>query len=174
MPMAAVCSTRTALVVACVLGLAAVASAGAREGTNEIVTSVEGKRAEADQSGDATLVANDAGGQPAGSQDVLGFRAFCDSWMQKLREREKYNTEHIKWEKRDGLVAGEHVAYGRDRTCVAREQPGKDPIGKITYREIRYRRQGATPAEALAAPGTIVEQSDVTEIFRHAKGRWQY
>jgi hypothetical protein len=107
-------------------------------------------------------------------QEIRGFRAFCDSWMQKLRDRETYNTAHIAWEKRAGSVVGEHVAYSRECTCTAREEPGKDPIGKITYRETRYRREGATPAEALAAPGTIVEHSDVTEIFRFAKGRWQY
>jgi hypothetical protein len=106
--------------------------------------------------------------------EVKGFRAFCDSWMQKLRDREVYNTAHIAWENREGLVVGEHVAYGQDCECIARQEPGKDPIGKITYRETRYRRQGATPADALAAPGTIIEHSDVTEIFRFGKGRWQY
>ena len=75
---------------------------------------------------------------------------------------------------RDGKVSGEYVAYGTDCTCIAREDPGKDPIGKITYREVRYRREGATQTEALAASGTIIEQSDVTEIFRFGKGRWQY
>jgi hypothetical protein len=106
--------------------------------------------------------------------EVRNFRAFCDEWMQKLRDRETYNTGHITWETRDGKVSGEHVAYGTDSSCIAREDPGKVPIGKITYREIRYRREGATPTAALAAPGTIVEQSDVTEIFRFGKGRWQY
>lgn len=110
----------------------------------------------------------------ASGPEIRGFRAFCDSWMQKLRERETYNTSHIVWDRRDGLVTGEHVAYGNECSCEAHEESGKDPIGKIAYREIRYRRQGATPAEALATPGTIVEQSDVTEIFRYAKGRWQY
>jgi hypothetical protein len=106
--------------------------------------------------------------------EVRNFQAFCDEWMQKLRDRETYNTAHITWETKDGRVSGEYTGYGADRTCVAREEPGKDPIGKINYRETRYRREGATQAEALAVPGTIVEQEDVTEIFRYAKGRWQY
>ena len=125
---------------------------------------------------DAKDVTDGADQVAVSGPEVLDFRAFCDSWMQKLRDRETYNTEHIAWEDedQDGLVVGEHVTYGRDCGCVARQEPGKDPIGKITYREIRYRRRGATPAEALSAPGTILEQSDVTEIFRYAKGRWQY
>ena len=108
-------------------------------------------------------------------EDVLDFRAFCDSWMQKLRERDTYNVAHIAWTKSgEGGVTGEYVSYGTDRTCIARQEPGKDPIGKITYREIQYRRQGATQAAAMAGATTIVEQTDVTEIFRYAKGRWQY
>ena len=108
-------------------------------------------------------------------EDVREFRVFCDSWMQKLRDRDSYNVAHIAWEKGgDGGVGGEYISYGTDRTCSAREEPGKDPIGKITYREIRYRRQGATPTAAMSGGGTIVEQTDVTEIFRYGKGRWQY
>jgi hypothetical protein len=108
-------------------------------------------------------------------EDVREFRIFCDSWMQKLRERETYNVANIKWEKSaDGGVTGQYVSYGTERTCIAREEPGKDPIGKITYREILYRRQGATQAAAMAGASTIVEQTDVTEIFRYAKGRWLY
>jgi hypothetical protein len=95
--------------------------------------------------------------------------------MQKLRERETFNVAHIKWEPAtDGGVVGEYTSYGTDRTCIARDEPGKDPIGKITYREIRYRKQGAQQAAAQAATPTIVEQTDVTEIFRYAKGRWLY
>ena len=105
---------------------------------------------------------------------VRNFRAFCDEWMQKLRDRETYNTAHITWETHDGRVSGDYVGYGTENTCVAREEPGKDPIGKITYRETKYRRDGATTAAALAVPGTILEQTDVTEIFRFGKGRWQY
>jgi hypothetical protein len=112
--------------------------------------------------------------EPVHGPQVRGFQAFCDVWMQKLRDREIYNTSHIAWDHRDGHVIGEYVSYARECTCEAREEPGKDPIGKITYREVRYRREGTTPVEALAAPGTIVEQSDVTEIFRYGKGAWQY
>ena len=106
--------------------------------------------------------------------EVRDFRAFCDSWMQKLRDRETYNTANIKWETRDGRVSGEYLAYNTDCTCSAREEAGKDPIGKITYRETKYRREGATQTEAMAGTPTMVEQSDVTEIFRFAKGHWIY
>jgi hypothetical protein len=106
--------------------------------------------------------------------EVRNFQAFCDEWMQKLRERERYNSSHIAWEAHAGRVSGEYVGYDTHCTCVAREEPGKDPIGKITYRETRYKREGTTETDALAEPSTVLEQSDVTEIFRYGKGRWQY
>jgi hypothetical protein len=107
-------------------------------------------------------------------EDVRDFRTFCNTWMGKLKDRTTYNEAHIPWTKGGSGVVGEYVSYGTERTCIAREEPGKDPIGKITYREIKYRKEGATETAAMGSTGTIVEQTDVTEIFRYAKGRWQY
>lgn len=107
-------------------------------------------------------------------EDVRDFRTFCDTWMQKLADRTSHNASHIAWSKSGPGVVGEYVSYGTDRTCTAKEEPGRVPIGKITYREIKYRKEGASEAVAQSATGTIVEQTDVTEIFRFAKGRWQY
>lgn len=155
-------SRGAALVLAMLMVLALpVAPAGAKDAKSTAKT------------GAATAAAAPATESVSGPQ-VRGFQEFCDGWMQKLRDRETYNTAHIAWENRDGAVSGEHVAYGTECTCIAREEPGKDPIGKITYREMRYQRQGANPTAALAAPGALVEQTDVTEIFRYAKGHWQY
>ena len=107
-------------------------------------------------------------------EDVRDFRTFCDTWMGKLKDRTTYNQAHIPWTKGGTGVVGEYVSYGTERTCIAREEPGKDPIGKITYREIKYRKEGPTETAAMGSTGTIVEQTDVTEIFRFGKGRWQY
>ena len=107
-------------------------------------------------------------------EDVRDFRTFCDTWMGKLKDRTTYNQAHIPWTKGGPGVVGEYVSYGTERTCIAREEPGKDPIGKITYREIKYRKEGPTETAAMGSTGTIVEQTDVTEIFRFGKGRWQY
>lgn len=107
-------------------------------------------------------------------EDVRDFRTFCDTWMQKLADRTSRNAATIVWTQSGTGVVGEYVGYGTDRTCVAKEEPGKVPIGKITYRETKYRKEGVSEAVAQNAAGTIVEQTDVTEIFRFAKGRWQY
>ena len=129
-------------------------------------------RAEADSAAANPGAKPPAAGQASGN--VHAFDAFCDIWMQKLQDRAAFNRGRIEWKNEGDTVVGEHVTYGKDRVCVTRSDPGKEPIGKITYREVRYRRRGPTPDEALAAPGTVVERFDVTEIFRFADGRWQY
>ena len=111
---------------------------------------------------------------PKPGGNAHAFDAFCDVWMQKLQDRASFNRGRIKWKNEGDAVVGEHVDYGKSRTCETRSDPGKEPIGKIMYREVRYQRRGVTPDAALAAPGTVVERFDVTEIFRFADGRWQY
>ena len=137
-------------------------------------SAANGGKGGAAKSGRAARAKTTTPAETVNGPEVRDFQAFCDQWMGKLRDRETYNTSHITWDAHDGRVSGEYVAYDTKCTCIAREEPGKDPIGKITYRETRYRREGANEAAALAAPGTVLEQSDVTEIFRFGKGRWQY
>jgi hypothetical protein len=142
--------------------------------TSKAGTGAKGGKGTAAKGGSGTRAKTTTPAETVSGPEVRNFQAFCDEWMQKLRDRETYNTSHIAWDAHDGHVSGEYVGYDTKCTCSAREEPGKDPIGKITYRETRYRREGANEAAALTAPGTILEQSDVTEIFRFGKGRWQY
>jgi len=149
---------------------AATPSAGAAEGKPAAKKAAPAKKASAAK----PVPAKEALKEMVEGEDVRDFRSFCDTWMGKLKDRTTYNTAHIPWTKGGAGVVGEYVSYGTDRTCVAREEPGKDPIGKITYREIKYRKEGPTETAAMGSAGTIVEQTDVTEIFRFGKGRWQY
>jgi hypothetical protein len=48
------------------------------------------------------------------------------------------------------------------------------PIGKITYLEVRYEKRGTTREEAEGNPAKPLETTEVTEIFRYAKGQWIY
>jgi hypothetical protein len=153
---------------------AAAAAAPAKTTTAAKTGTSKGGAAKGAKTKKAPASAEKPAAETVSGPEVRNFRAFCDEWMQKLRDRETYNTAHIAWETSGGRVSGDYLGYDTNCTCVAREEPGKDPIGKITYRETKYRRAGATQAEALASQATIVEQSDVTEIFRYAKGRWQY
>src|SRR5205085_6122881 len=159
-----------ALLLAIVLGASWIVAVHAAE----TGTAAKGRKRGAAKGASATRAKTTTPAETVSGPEVRNFQTFCDEWMQKLRDRETYNTSHIAWDARDGRVRGEYVGYDTKCTCIAREEPGRDPIGKITYRETRYRREGANEAAALAAPGTVVEQSDVTEIFRFAKGRWQY
>jgi len=174
MPNAALRSFVSLVVVALVAGIAT-SAAYAADAAVPAKKAAPAKRPGAKKAAATKPVApKEAVQQMVEGENVRDFGAFCDEWMGKLHDRNVYNEAHIPWAKGGPGVFGEYVSYGHDRTCVAREEPGKDPIGKITYREVRYRKEGPTESAAMADAGTIVEQTDVTEIFRYAKGRWQY
>jgi hypothetical protein len=107
------------------------------------------------------------------------FAEFCETWMDKLRERERYNIEKIKWETGpDGSVVGEYVGYdtknsGPDAQTITGNIE-KVPIGKVVYMELKLRRTGKSKDEALVAEPEIVERTEVTEIFRYERGAWIY
>ena len=173
MPKATISSFRTfvALVAVTALVTSATPSATAADAKPATKKAAPAKKKAATQK---PVTAKEAVKEMVEGEDVRDFRTFCDTWMGKLKDRTAYNTAHIPWTKGGPGVVGEYISYGTDRTCIAREEPGKDPIGKITYREIKYRKEGPTETAAMGSAGTIVEQTDVTEIFRYAKGRWQY
>ena len=102
------------------------------------------------------------------------WETFCTDWMGKLAARERDNLANIKWEKREAGVVGAYTGYSQDHTCNVKAGTGDVPIGKIIYVETRYEKSGATPTEAKASTPTPIEQVEVTEIFRYAKGKWEF
>jgi hypothetical protein len=112
----------------------------------------------------------------ARAEDVAAqFQGFCSEWMQKLEAREHANVSHIKWEsKADGAVQGDYVGYTHEHTCVTKDGTGSVPVGKISYREVRYEKHGTSIQEAEHSPPKPIEITEVTEIFRYSKGKWVY
>ncbi|GBD26412.1 hypothetical protein HRbin30_01744 [bacterium HR30] len=102
------------------------------------------------------------------------FPQFCEEWMQKLAEREKRNRSLIDWREEQGEVRGTYVGYSNQHQCIYKETPDSTPLGKITYLEVRYEKRGSTREEAERNPPRALETTEVTEIFRYAKGKWQY
>lgn len=102
------------------------------------------------------------------------FPQFCDEWMQRLAVREQRNVAHIQWQQNDGGVKGDYVGYTQDHTCVTKEGTKSVPVGKITYVEIRYEKQGGTVADAEQSVARPVESTEITEIFRYSDGKWIY
>ena len=102
------------------------------------------------------------------------FESFCLDWMHKLEAREQNNVTHIQWQTNGGGVTGDYTGYTQEHTCIVKNGTASVPIGKITYREIRYQKQGGNVAEAEHSPARAVETTDVTEIFRYDKGKWIY
>ena len=114
----------------------------------------------------------------AGGSDSLSssFDEFCGSWMQKLEAREADNVKHVKWQKDGTGVQGQYVGYSSEHKCdlKAPKKKGDVPIGKISYRELLYQKQGPSTADAQASQPRVVEITEVTEIFRWEKGKWIY
>jgi hypothetical protein len=102
------------------------------------------------------------------------FPEFCEQWMQKLAERERRNQSLIEWREEAGQVKGTYIGYSSQHQCVYKEAKDATPLGKITYLEVRYEKRGATRQEAERNPPQAVETTEVTEIFRFAKGKWVY
>ena len=104
------------------------------------------------------------------------FEQFCTDWMQKLAARERDNQRQIHWVANDSGVEGEYVGYSREHTCQLKSNGDGPavPVGKIIYHEIRYQKRGASPEVAGSAMPLALDATEVTEIFRYAKGKWQY
>ena len=110
--------------------------------------------------------------QPASKAEASSaFQTFCEEWMEKLVVRERDNVSHIKWDARADGVRGEYVGYSHEHTCTVRED-STVPIGKVSYREVRYEKHGPTVADAERTPAQSLEITEVTEIFRYDKGKW--
>jgi hypothetical protein len=103
------------------------------------------------------------------------FETFCGSWLNKLRERERFNKTKIAWQKQASGVVGEYVGYD---TETYRMMPPADvkqiPVGRLVYMELRLRVAGESEAAALKQKPEIIERTEVTELFRYDRGNWVY
>lgn len=115
------------------------------------------------------------GSAPAHAQAAKNsFPTFCKEWVQKLAERERRNQSLIEWREEQGQVRGTYIGYSKQHQCEYKEAKDSTPLGKITYLEVRYEKRGPTRQEAERNPAQPVETTEVTEIFRYAKGQWLY
>jgi hypothetical protein len=115
--------------------------------------------------------------KPLGSPEQIKteFKTFCDGWMGKLRERERYNISKIEWKPGDRGVVGEYVGYDTENFTIADiTNPETQPIGRVVYLELKMRLSGTTDVDALAQKPEIVERTEVTELFRYERGAWVY
>lgn len=117
-------------------------------------------------------------GAAAAADDVVvsKFNRFCADWMQKLAVRERDNRAAMRLLPGPAGVQGQYVGYAYDSRCEVKPRidPKAVPIGKIIYREVTYQQQGSSTAAAEANSPRVVDQTEITEIFRYAKGEWVY
>jgi hypothetical protein len=113
---------------------------------------------------------------PPKDEPAAKFEKFCSEWMHKLEVRERDNVKQIRWVKNGSGVEGEYVGYSSEHTCQLKQPNGSKgaTVGEIIYREIRYQKKGPSPDAAAAASPRAIEATEVTEIFRYGKGKWEY
>lgn len=106
------------------------------------------------------------------------FERFAKSWMAKLEGINKLNSKNvgIKMSQPDGLYMGKYICYGPEcKTSIKKTDSAETPyIGLIHYSEKQILKKGVNMQDALNDPGTTIEETPVTEIFRFSRGRWIY
>lgn len=112
---------------------------------------------------------------PSDEQVAEQLKAFCVKWMGFLETRERDNRKGIKWETQAAGVAGHFVGYSKEYDCTLKERSSNGtPVATIQYKELLYQQVGASPKEAEQAAPSVIEATEVTEIFRYNKGQWVY
>jgi hypothetical protein len=108
----------------------------------------------------------------------LSFEKFAKTWMNKLENISKANSKTIgiKPSTADGVYSGRYICYGPEcQTSIKKTDSTETPyVGLIRYSEKQILKKGPTRQDAMNDPGTAVEETSVTEIFRFSKGRWIY
>lgn len=103
------------------------------------------------------------------------FEAFASTWMDKLRERERFNASKVKWQPSGSGVEAIYIGYDTaNYRILPLSNVETHPIGKLVYLELKLRLTGATEDAARARQPEIVERVEVTELFRYAGGKWVY
>jgi len=115
----------------------------------------------------------EAGGTPS-ETTIKSFEAFCEEWMAKLAAREVDNVTHIKWERVSDGVSGTYVGYSHEHSCNVTDGTGHVAVGHVEYKEVKFRKQGPTEADAERSTPQPVEVYDATELFSYSKGKWLY
>jgi hypothetical protein len=111
----------------------------------------------------------------ARADDVTdAFTRLCAEWTQHLASRERHNLDEVNWEFSTTGVRGTYIGYTAVRSCGLQESQSPVRIGMMKYLEVRYEKHGWTVAEAEANPPTALETTQITEIFQHKEGKWQY
>lgn len=103
------------------------------------------------------------------------LKVFCKKWMGFLETRERDNKRGVKWQTAAEGVKGQYVGYSIDYDCSLKERSSNGtPVATIVYREYLYEASGPSQDAALSAKPSVVEATEVTEIFRYTKGQWVY
>lgn len=132
-------------------------------------------KAAAKSTGKSAKTTAKAAAKPSDADATKKFETFCGSWLNKLRERERFNKTKIDWQQQPSGVVGEYVGYDTETyRMVPPADVKKIPVGRLVYMELRLRVTGESEAAALKQKPEIIERTEVTELFRYDRGNWVY
>lgn len=125
--------------------------------------------------GEQLAAASDALAREKNGTLAATLDAFCAKWMGFLAVRERDNKKAIKWQTTPEGVDGKYVGYSQTFKCFLKDIEKKEtPVATIRYLEYLYEKAGPSTAAAESSEPKVVESTEVTEIFRYAKGEWVY
>ncbi len=103
------------------------------------------------------------------------FETFASGWMEKLRERQRFNLSKAKWRPSGAGVEAVYIGYDTANfRILPLSNVETNPIGKLVYLELTMRLVGATEEAARALQPEIVDRVEVTELFRYDGEKWVY
>jgi hypothetical protein len=113
----------------------------------------------------------------AADESPARFERFCQTWMLKLAEREEHNRSKVGAPGANGEVTLDYTGYDRNPVrCEAKATgvPSNPYVGKLVYKEFRYRITGPSMKRALTSKPQLLGATQVMEIFRFDGSNWVY
>ncbi|MBG0776715.1 MAG: hypothetical protein H0S85_09840 [Desulfovibrionaceae bacterium] len=105
------------------------------------------------------------------------FKSFAIVWAAKVNSNYRCTRARAEVVRRGEAFVARYFALdpATIQTTVKPSTSKASPfVGIMRYLEGVYESSGATRAEALGGPFSLVKQTRITEIFRYSKDDWVY
>jgi len=101
---------------------------------------------------------------------------FILNWMIKLDKISKDNSEQIALNPSSDGFSGKFISYGPEKDFWVKKTDSNltTHVGYLKYKQKVYEKKGKTITDAKNCIPCLVQENNVTEIFRFTKGKWIY
>lgn len=104
------------------------------------------------------------------------YDVFISDWMSKLDKISKTNMEKVAFNSDPDGYAGKYILYGPDKDFWVKKTDSSltTHVGYLKYKQKVYEKKGKTMTDAQNCAPCLVQENNVTEIFRFTNGKWIY